>query len=207
MRLDEIVNKKIAEGNRVFSAIHKNEIPKEYKNLKILGRGATSIVLEKNPETVIILTRDNIKKDWLLYSNNNVNWIDTIESNYHTNPKIKDLPIYVLEMPKLFKLSPENKKLLNKFIKKFNEFKNKRSFISFNKKKAKYDMFDSIVKEFGSNEQDILYDLIQFLYNYDPSDYSWDLSSRNIMQDKEGKIVILDPVVSNSLFKAYGYNF
>jgi len=52
------------EVKALAQAVHISEIPKEYKHLPIIARGNTSIILEKDPKTVIMVTRDSMKKDW-----------------------------------------------------------------------------------------------------------------------------------------------
>lgn len=46
-------------------AMSLSEIPPEFKHMKVIGRGNTSIVLEKDADTVVMFTRDGMKKDWL----------------------------------------------------------------------------------------------------------------------------------------------
>ena len=56
---------RISEYNVIGSSVRLDEIPPQYRKLKFLGRGATTLAFEKDAQTVIIFTRDAMKLDWL----------------------------------------------------------------------------------------------------------------------------------------------
>jgi hypothetical protein len=191
--------RKIARLIKAFSkAIHLTEIPAEYKKYPVIARGNTSLILEKDPETVIMLTRDAMKKDWL-----DIGIEITKDWKFHDilakNRKFNEFGIYAIEMPKLYKLDAANTKLVNKELKFFEAAARviKPGFIQ------RWD--DKLINqlayhyEVNNKEDSIFYKLIQFLRNYDTSQWVWDLGRRQFAQDTEGNIVLIDPIVSRDL--------
>ena len=201
----------IAEAGRIGSGIHKKEIPADYKGLPILGIGTTSMVLEKDPNTVIMLTKDNIKKDWLvneLEIAKQINWYDT----YH--PKLKDMPIYVLEMPRLYPIDSKTRKAARALIKTYDDIYHRarhQMYTSYSKnysrsnKKTILSLFYELFDEYSKTNTDdhVLYQLISFLSNYDVDQYEWDLRMANLMQTADGELVILDPVADREIIDAF----
>lgn len=206
----ELTEDCVVEANRAFSGIRLDEIPQKYKHLKVLGRGTTSIALQKTEDTVIILTRDSIKKDWLVhcYGINLAKHLETIDSNRHHIKEINELPIYVLEMPKLLPLNQPNKKVVKELMDEFDEIRNtalchcknedefKRTVICHYQK-----LFNKFDDKFEFTHQ--LEQLINFLENYDPCMYNFDLSPRNFRQTVDGRLVVLDPIVDKHLMDIY----
>jgi hypothetical protein len=204
----------LEESNRIFSGVRLDEIPQKYRTLKVLGRGATSIVLEKDSETVLIFTRDEIKKDWLVqnWGLSIAKYIDSYDSHKHHIRGFNDLPIHVLEMPKLYPLNSQNRKVVTSLIKEFDSI-NKQVMYRMSPENARQSIlskyqsiFDKYEDEFKSEHQFKV--LIDFLMNYDSKQYQWDLGPRNFMQTKDGKLVVLDPVVAKELLdlhRATGY--
>jgi len=178
-------------------AIHLSEIPPEYKHMKVIGRGNTSIILEKDEESVVMLTRDAMKKDWL-------DWGIGIAKNYKVHDlvakdrKFKDFSVYAIEMPKLFKLDDANRKLVNKELLFFNKAV-KELGAHYIKKNIDKLMAHYEEKE---NTHSIVYKLMDFLINYHPEQWSWDVAKRQFAQDKNGEIVLIDPIVCQDLAKA-----
>lgn len=200
----------IQEAGRIGSGIHKKEIPADYRGLPILGIGTTSMVLEKGPETVIMLTKDGIKKDWLvneLEIAKQINWRDS----YH--PKLKDMPIYVLELPRLYPIDSKTRKAAKDLIKTYEDIRSKamskiHSFTGNYGRKIKENMislFYEFFDEYSKNNTDdhILYQLVSFLSNYNVDQYVWDLRMANLMQDKEGNLIILDPIADREIIDAF----
>lgn len=53
----------IFEYNVIGSAVRLDELPPQFRKLKLLGRGATTLAFEKDDNTVILFTRDAMKLD------------------------------------------------------------------------------------------------------------------------------------------------
>ena len=70
---------RVHEYNVIGSAVRLNEIPPQFRKLPLLGRGATTIAFEKDSKTVLIFTRDSIKKDWLMHGLHMVTQSEVIE--------------------------------------------------------------------------------------------------------------------------------
>lgn len=182
--------------NAIIAGIKKvlylNEIPKKYiEGMELLNKnsGVTSLVFKKNDNEVRIFTRDNMKYEWLIHGLKIADFVDMIESNKY--PKFSLFPIYVIDMPFLYPLSTENKKKINKALKEckdlFNHYGSRR----------REDLIN-ILMEYFEDKNQILYDVFYFLSDYDEM-YQFDLSLRNFRQDKNGNIILLDPVVNNEL--------
>lgn len=202
---NDLINEQmIAEGNRLYSAVRLDEIPKKYKSLKLLGRGTTAVALEKNNESVLLFTRDRMKVDWLTLS-----WgieigkvIETFESRLHPIQSLRDMTIYVIEMPKLFKLDTENKRIVNKILKEFEEMRTKAIYTRRDNNNLNIMReLDKITTEYeGKFEQEhYLKKLSDFVQMYDPRQFSFDMRIRNFMQTVDRKIVVLDPIVDSAI--------
>lgn len=187
--------KKILET--LICAVHKDEIPKKYKTT-FLGKGATSLVYEFDDDHVLIFTRDNIKAEYLVH-NNLAEYLDEIDIRNYKN-KFSKLPIIVLKAIKLYKLSPENKKLVNKIVKQFNEINSEMK--SKNRRLSTDRVNQMIINAFKEKYEDhFLTDFLDFISNY--NNYHFDLGVRNLMQDKNGKIILNDPIVSKELMDIF----
>lgn len=186
----------IVEANRIGTAIRLNEIPRQYKGLKVIGRGATSVVLEKDPKTVLMFTRDVMKMEWLRHMEIG-RIIDEYESHAHHIRGMNELPIYVFEMPRFEKLDKANTKLVRAALKEFETVLWSKSNI------PKQRRYQEVLMHFSENENHILADLWNHLMNYDAGQFSFDLGARNFMQDANGRIVILDPIVVTELLDLF----
>ena len=92
----------ITEYRVIGSAVRLDEIPPQYRKLPLLGRGATTLAFEKNPSTVILFTRDTMKKEWLTHGIHVVThseMINPVKSNHIKG--MDELPLILIEMPKL----------------------------------------------------------------------------------------------------------
>ena len=182
------------EGHdRIGTALWSNSIPPKYKQFPVIGRGSTSIVLDKGDGTVLMLTRDAMKKDWLVQS-----WglgigklIDGFEAYHQKSRAISDMPVFVIQLPRLFPLSNENKKLIKTAIEQW------ETVIVFYKRRS--DRQQQFNKYLTLHKNGIFARLVEFLQNYDTEQYRVDFLTRNFMQDKKGRIVIVDPIISNEL--------
>lgn len=199
----------IEEAKRIGSGIYKSEIHPKLKNLTILNRGTTSMVLEKDPETVIVLTKDPIKRDWLVHELG----IADQKFMYDTkHPKLHDMPIYVLEMPRLYPLGPKTRKAARELLKHFDEIYYKAiNAMHRHTSMTKMDILNWFYKffdEYNKNNTDehALSQLVNFLRDYDPDQYEWDLRMGNLMQDKDENLVILDPIIDKEIIDIFHYN-
>jgi hypothetical protein len=187
--------------NRLYSAITLKEIPEKYKSLPVIGRGTTSVVLEKSPNTVLILTRDAMKRDWLTSGLDIADWIDSFDSRHPKYSALSDKPIYVLQMPKLFPLSKENKRKVKKLMDWFHDMRFSRSH---NKQPNINDYIDALNDlDLDVASKKTMEQLLDFLSNYYEDQYGWDLGVRNIMQDANGDLVLLDPIVDKEIIDIY----
>lgn len=197
------------EYNVIGSAVRLDEIPPEFRKLKFLGRGATTIAFEKDPTTVLIFTRDHMKIDWLtsglrLLTNSAI--VKPVKRNHIKG--MDDVPLIMASMPKLYPLSKENRKKIVTEIKNWISVSNhareqtqnwgrwgeinKEKFISM--VNAKYD------EDYPNS---LLTPLFSFLLNYDTSQYELDIDYKQFKQTYDGKLVLLDPIVSSELMKLF----
>ncbi len=189
-------------------AIHLSDIPPELKGLRILNpnAGATSIVLEKNASTVYVLTRDEKKKEWIV---SGLRLDSKVEEFNIVNKRMRSFgeePIYCIEMPKLFPLSAENKKRALKDIKEFERIYDtvysKNLFKSRARQIQKMDVVPYSTEETlrlleGQNQNNIIIPYLIWATSHD--NYLNDIGIRNFMQDSSGKIILLDPIVSEEV--------
>lgn len=178
-------------------AVHLNEIPPEYKDLPVIARGNTSIILEKDPKTVIMLTRDAMKKDWL-----SMGLGITKDYKFHDIPAknraFKDIGLFSIEMPKLYKPNNENQTKIRKEVEFFDKARNHVGVLT---SKQNLDKMMYFYEENGM-EKSIIYHLLDFLQNYYHDQWHWDIARRQFAQDADGNIVLLDPIVSSEVQKA-----
>lgn len=199
----------VEEANVIGTAVSRREIPARYKQYPVIGQGSTSLVLEKDPNTVLVLTRDTIKADWLQYIEGK--FIERFESHYNpTNFGIgQHFDITVIETPKLFPLSPENKKLLRRQFKEFEKVYTaiRMAGVGWGKNNhheelARHNALRAAMEHFEEHHPDSeILGVLNWAGNYDTTQYDFDFLMRNFMQDASGKIIAVDPVVSRELAK------
>ena len=156
----------------------------------------TSVVLDNGDGSVYMFTRDHIKAEWLTRS-----WglqigdhVDVLEGLPHKNINVRNMDVHVIKLPKLFKLDSKNRKIVSDELKKWNAIYN--NGIQYGKRRDIH-LIDSS-NEFRKLYPDsILNDMLEFVMNYDK--VSVDLALRNVMQDAEGHIILIDPMVSLDL--------
>jgi len=186
------------EADGFTRSMRLDEIPPEYKGLRVIGRGNTSIILEKDPETAVMLTRDAMKKDWLHFGlkiSKNFKVLDVKAKN----KLFDDFNIFAIEMPKLYKLSPQNRMKVNKELKYFEDA---LAIMRMGEYAAKQNLQDILnFYENDNKKESILYQLLEFLMNYYHEQWNWDLAKRQFAQDKKGNIVLVDPIVDTELVK------
>jgi hypothetical protein len=186
----------VAMANRAGSAVRLDDIPARYKKLKVLGRGTTTIALDDG-DSVILITRDAMKKEWLQH-NFKTMVLDTFEKSSRIYG-MRELPIYVLRVPKLYKLNLENRRLATKALKEFTKLRASQNGPDADKAGAREQRFRELEQHFTADEEHVLAPLFSFLANYDVNQYYFDLSLRNFMQTADGKLVVSDPVVMSDI--------
>ena len=189
-------SKEVDEGaNRIGTAMWRSSIPPKYKQFKVIGQGATSVVLDKGDGNVLMLTRDNVKKDWLVqdWGLGLGNWIDTFDARHQQSPAISDMPVYVIELPKLQPLSPQNKQVIRKATKEY------ETIVGYGNDDRRADKFNDYLEK---HPDGLFARLLEFLGNYDTSQYGIDFVIRNFMQDQSGNIVLIDPIASKEVTAA-----
>ena len=210
----------IQEASRIGTGVRKDEIPERYRKYPLINRGTTSAILELGPEEILMLTKDPIKKDWLTHELGIAEMIEVYDSRH---PKLKDMPIYVLKMPRLYPMSKENRKMardLEELLRRMNREAHEmnqglgigqlrgmtRKQIMRNYKeniiRAFWEYFENEYDEFTHGDHK-LRKLIDFLANYDPDQYEWDLRQGNFMQTKDGELVVLDPIVDKEILDTF----
>lgn len=204
----------ILSENKLYSSITINDIPEEYKKLKLFGRGTTSIVYEhpNDASKVFLFTKDSIKKDWLIHGLKIGKVLNVFNSRYNYRyPDLSYFDIYMIEMPKLEKLNSINKKkikiLIDFFLKEKVKYYNKKLY---NKEKT----FDNIdfIHDLQNKINDIDLDFkikknfiefLKFLENYNENQYQIDFSVKNFLQDKNGDVIFIDPVVDKEILNIF----
>lgn len=196
-------------------AIHQNEIPQQYRNLKVLGRGNTAIILAKDQDTALVLTRDAMKAEWLCQQ-----WglglgrhVEEFQGHRHPDPKARALDIQVIEMPRLEKLSGANATKVRRAVREFEQHQQtarqagsdefgtrKRGGSGRTDKKA---MLQQLMKIYNTDDRpdDPITQYLDFISNYSDEDINFDIALRNFMQTRDGQIVLLDPAVSRDVLE------
>lgn len=181
--------------NRIGTALWKSSVPPKYKQFKVIGQGATSVVLDKGDGNVLMLTRDDVKKDWLVqdWGLGLGEWIDTFEASHQQSRAISEMPVYVIQLPKLHPLSAENKKSIKKSIKDY------ETVVGYGPEDRRYAKFNDYLER---HPDGLFAQLLEFLGNYDVRQYGIDFLMRNFMQDQTGAIVLIDPIASKEVTTA-----
>lgn len=185
----------IKEADRIGTALWRNSIPAKYKPFPVIGQGATSVILDKGDGNVLVLTRDEMKKDWLVqdWGLGLGKWVDGFDAYHQKSREISDMPVYVIQMPKLFPLSLENKRIIKKEIDQYYKV------VDFVVNQNQVDKFNKYLEKYPDG---LFAELVEFLQNYAVNQYGVDFLIRNFMQDKNGKIVLIDPIVSKEIVDA-----
>jgi hypothetical protein len=181
--------------------VQQDEVPEQFKGLRVLGQGVSSLALDKGDGNVILLTRDKMKGEWLDHLGI-AKRLGEYQSGSHKIAKFKALPIYIFEMPKYERLDQDNERMVKKIITTFNQIYHK--FLTHSEKRGFFMekmSLQAFVRSFGDFEGHILYDLMQFVKKKDPDpeDFHFDLGLSNFMQKADGSIVVLDPVLTKQI--------
>lgn len=187
MRANELID----EANRIGTALWKSSIPKQYKQFPVIGQGATSVVLDKGDGNVLVLTRDAMKKDWLCqdWGLGEGEWIDSFDAYHQKSRALGEMTVFVIQMPKLFPLSLENKRVIKKSIAQYDAIKERN-------------MYDKLRVYLDTHPEGLFARLVEFLQNYDKKQYHVDFLMRNFMQRANGEVVLIDPIVSSEIIDA-----
>ena len=214
MQVSEIIST-IDEGDVIASAVRKDEIPLQYRKLPFLGRGATTLAFEKDADNVILFTRDRIKIDWLAHGLHMAdNWEEINPVRFHHIRGMGDMPLYMVVMPKLFPLSPQNRAKVVRDIKEFT--KTVREYDLYNRNTSKIQRsgggwvkpnkehystrLSAAASYYAETHPDSkIGPFLTWLLDYSPSQYILDLGSRQFKQTADGDIVLLDPIVDKEL--------
>lgn len=210
----------IQEAGRLATGVRKDEIPEKYRKYPLINRGTTSAILELGPEEVLMLTKDPIKKDWLTHELGIAELIDAYDSNH---PKLGVMTTYILKMPRLYPMSKENRKLardLEELLRRMNREADRMNndlditiLRGMSRKQIMRSYKENIIRAFWryfedeydetANGEHKLRKLIDFLANYDPDQYEWDVRQGNFMQTKTGELVVLDPIIDKEILDTF----
>jgi hypothetical protein len=179
--------------------IRKNQIPTRYQNYPMIGQGTTSIVLQKDQDTVLMLTRDKMKEEWLRFGPLESKLIDEFATYGHHIRGMDELPVFAVEMPLLSPLSFHNRRLVRQIVKEFDSVWSKSLSETQGGHNNLDDAYTRLAIHYGYLEEHLLYPLIQFTQNYYADYFSYDLGVRNFLQDANGHVQIVDPVFSKEL--------
>jgi hypothetical protein len=186
------------EANVIGSSVRLDEIPPQYRKLKFLGRGATTLAFEKDPATVLLFTRDAMKLDWLR------DGIRMVQDYQIINPVkghhirgMHELPLFMVTMPKLYALDTANRRKVTDEMRKFTEIT--RS-VGLGPNKTWSEKLNKVIEAYyESHPASVVLPLMEWLMNYDPEQFYMDMGARQFKQTASGDIVLLDPIVSKEL--------
>jgi hypothetical protein len=193
---------KLKEYNVIASSVRLDEIPPQYRELPLLGRGATSLAFEKNANTVIVFTRDLMKVEWLKNGLSMVHNQQIVHPvRWHHIPGMQKHDLVMIEMPKLYPLDAVNK---SRVIKETNAFT--RLMINHRLSRLHqgswHTKLNKIIEDFVQvYPRSQILPFLEWILDYDPKDFFLDIGPRQFKQTSKGKIVLLDPVVAADLLK------
>jgi hypothetical protein len=192
---------KLVKENRIGTALWKNSVPEKYKRYPIIGQGATSLVLDFSPDSVLVLTRDTMKKDWLVHGLN-FDFIESFETPHRQSRNLSELLVHVIKAPKLFPLSAKNKRAIKHAIVEYNDivYGVKSQYIfgmtPARRRQLTQKTFNKYLEQ---NPTGLFSQLIMFLTDYDTGMYHEDFLIRNFMEDAHSNVVLIDPIVDAEL--------
>lgn len=191
--------------NRLGSAIRMDEIPEPYRSYKLLGRGTTTMVFEDpaDKDKVLMLTKGGIKREWLA-SQWGLQLGETIDmlapEKKHPIKSLDGMDIYVISVPRLFKLSTAEFNKIHEVIEKYttsvrgNPTRVHAAAVSLAAEKATDPFEKSILTKLDK--------LYFFLANYGEEDFMMDLHKANIMKTASGEYILVDPVIETDIHNA-----
>lgn len=188
----------LSEANVIGSAVRLDEIPPKYRELKLLGRGATTLAFERDSNTVLIFTRDQIKLEWLrdgLRMIHHYHPVNPVRSHHIMG--MTQLPIYMVVMPRLYPLDSANKSLVAREMRQFVSVTQEVGLGPNKNWEQRLNRAISVYHDRYPHSK--LLPLLEWLMNYDPAQFYLDLGARQFKQTAHGDLVLLDPVVSSEL--------
>ena len=189
---------RISEYNVIGSSVRLDEIPPEYRKMKFLGRGATTLAFEKDAATVLIFTRDAMKLEWLrdgLRMVQDYQIINPVKGHHIRG--MSNVPLYMVTMPKLYALDAANRRLVTAEMKKFTEITQN---VGLGPNKTWSEKLNKVIDTYYESHPDsVVLPLMEWLMNYDPEQFYMDMGARQFKQTASGQIVLLDPIVSKEL--------
>jgi hypothetical protein len=204
MRLNHLLEQPLPEANVIGSAVRLDEIPPHYRKLPFLGRGATTLAFAKDADTALIFTRDSMKAEWLMHGLHMAQHREEIKpARAHHIPGMSMYPLVMIEMPRLYPLSPSNARLVTQEVREFQKLLWDARAKAPGKHGYGVDLTQMIRQLSLDYQRDrpnsLITPLIDWLINYDSSQYRLDVGRRQFKQTRDGQIVLLDPVVSSEL--------
>ncbi len=175
--------------------VHESEIPDKYKGYITLGRGTTTIAKLHSEDDVLLFVRDPAKTEWLL-NIGIAKHIDVHNSNYHPIKGMTDYNIEIMLCDRLYPISRENKKEVFQMC----AFYRKIYYILRANERHRVHYSDSPVRtEIENCPFPQIRELFQFLHDNWGDDFmeyvGLDVAPRNFKQTKDGKVILLDPVI------------
>lgn len=188
----------IHEGKVIASAVRLDEIPAKYRELKLLGRGATTLAFELDPQTVIIFTRDRIKLEWLRDGIRMVHEYQAINPvRGHHIQGMHKLPLYMVTMPKLYPLNATNRKKVTDEMRNFTKIAQDLTWGPSSRFRDKLLKVISTYDKLYPNS--VVLPLLEWITNYDPDQFYLDMGARQFKQTAHGDLVLLDPIITKEL--------
>jgi hypothetical protein len=189
----------LKEYKVIASSVRLDEIPARYRKLRFLGRGATTLAFLKDEHTVLLFTRDNIKVEWLrdgLRMMSNYQPVNPVRAHHIRG--MSDMPLMMVEMPRLYQLDAANRKKVVQEIKLFTKLAREENLSS--KKDWSTSINRMIERYEEENPHSEVLPLLQWLMNYEADQITLDMGARQFKQTADGRLVLLDPIVSQELF-------
>jgi len=187
----------------MFKAVSKQMLPKEYKEVPVLGRGATSLVLDRE-DKVEIITMDNIKVELLsdsIYCQNRYQYIEL--GRHRTCPSLSEMPAYSLIMDKLqrYNFSSESRAEARYIFKAYKEILRdiEQEHGGYTARHHLQKYHNAVMQRIIESEDKRLQPLIDMAENitsyWNGDTYIFDLAPRNMLWDEERKKIFINDAV------------
>lgn len=190
----------------IGSAVRLDEIPPEYRKLPLLGRGATTLAFAQGTDQVILFTRDTMKREWIrdgLRMVQDERIINPVKGHHIRG--MSEMPLFQIRMPRLYPLNSANRKKVTQEIKAFVAYT--QQFKVNNPRDWPQGLVRMIDVYHNEHPESQVLGLLEWLLNYDPDQFEWDLGPRQFKQTASGDLVLLDPVVSSELMNLFRQKF
>lgn len=187
----------------MLKAISKQMLPKEYKGVPVLGRGATSLVLDRG-DKVEIITMDTIKIELLSdspYCQNRYQYIEL--GSHRVSPALSEMPAYSLTMDKLqkYNFSAESRKEARYIFKAYKEILQdiEQEQGGYTAKQHLQKYHNAVMQRIIETEDERLQplrDMAENITSYWNGDtYILDLAPRNMLWDEDKKQIFINDAV------------